>query len=1132
MLTDKNINRLGRQVIAAVCLLIPALGKAQCPLPAYSNNLGPANNYLLTVTPRIAGYDPTLSYNPCQIMQTVLYVDGLGRLQQTVQVKGSPLGYDIVQPVAFDQFGREDKKYLPYAASTTNGSLKTDALTMGAGLDLFYKPAGSGASGTQQTNGSGMVVIPTPYARTAFELSPLNRVTEQGAPGDDWKLRADGGHTVLMEYATNNNTTWATDPTNSRQVKLYTTSGGAFAQTLTVNSTYDPNTLFVTITKNENWVSGRAGTMEEYKDKEGRVVLKRTYNQNGTLEKLSTYYVYDELGNLVFVLPSEANPDNATITQTVLDNLCYQYQYDQRNRLVNKHLPGKGWEEAIYNTLDQAVFTQDAVQRGNSIRSFVKYDGLGRVIMNGIELNHTSTWATIQAIVNAGTGRPWEERIAGGFNDYTNTSFPGNTTNMKPMIVNYYDNTANISSLPAYSAPLDATTATAGLQVASKIAVLTPTGTYTAPILWTRMFYDDNGRNIAIYKQHYQGGTQSINKYDLVTTTYNFTNQVTGTLRKHYKSTSGVATVVETISTTYDYDHMGRKTDTWMAVVKTTGALPAPRLLSRMKYNEIGQVIKKSLHSTNAGASFLQDVSYSYNERGWLRQISSPLFQEQLQYNTPVTGKQFNGNIAIQSWGTLTAPDTKNYVYTYDHLNRLLSGIGSNGNTEEGISYDMAGNIMTLQRKTAGILRDNLSYSYLTTPGSNKTSQLQSVNDLSGDATSGFYKTGSSAYSYDVNGNMLTDGSKPLTLAYNMLNLPCTATVSGGIISYTYDATGKKLRKVATFGTTVTTEYIDGIHYNGTTIDFAQTEEGRVIGLNGTPNYEFALKDHLGNTRVTFDSATGSSVAKQVDDYLPFGMDLALTVPSAKNKYLYNGKEIQEEFNQYDYGARFYDPVIGRWIAVDPKTEKARRFSPYVYANDNSIRFIDPDGMFTIDGVDKNVNGGNATYVKNKDGTVTWTNATEDTKRVGNAMLKTDVGQKQLDGLISSNVKVKIVDNKTDLIITKAGNIVGGLTQVTGADKNGKIISQTITIYEKGAEAYKAGQSVSYIGGTSGKNMVALYAYSLEENVGAIATHEAVHVTDSGSTSFYHPGHTEKTEALPYQIQLEYYDEINSQRNK
>jgi RHS repeat-associated protein len=894
------------------------------PLPAINYA---SQNYILTSIPRTpissnAGLAGRLT---CELMQMVQYVDGLGRPLQTVQVKGSPGNNDVVQPIAYDQFGRETTKYLPYAATTADGSYKADALS--TGLMNFYYPSAA-ASGSQQS--SGVVYNPKPYSVINFEPSPLNRVVEQGAPGPDWQPVAGStaGHTVKIDYTTND--------ASSFIATLYTvTVNSDQSRTLTVGnssgSTYAAGQLYVTISKDENWTSGKPGTTEEYKDKEGHVVLKRTFNQVGpTTQILSTYYVYDDLGNLAFVLPPGASPDagiSSAANQATLNSMCYQYQYDERNRLSGKRLPGKDWEYIIYNKLDQPVLTQDGVQRGKSPQewTFTKYDALGRVIMTGLFKNTTAlSRADLQANIYAAA--QYDARnYSVTPSPYVLSSYP--TTLSWVFVINYYDDYTYPGN--PYNPTVSETMARpTGLLTASRAAVLNPDGTFGA-MLWSVIYYDDKGRQAEVDKQHYLGGSASLSNsnYDNTTFTYNFNDQVTQSIRHHYTSANTGAPAV-VIGTAYAYDHMGRQTETREAISNGNTPAPVPTLLSSLTYNEIGQLKTKGLHNNS------QSINYSYNERGWLSKINDPaiaptagqLFSQQLNYNTPQYGAtaQYNGNIADQSYRVYNSnsptPGIQNVTYSYDNLNRLTAGNSSTGYSETMISYDLMGNIGSLIR--GGTKSASLAYIY-------QGNQLSSVSNGG---------PGFRSYGYDANGNATSDGMGH-TINYNLLNLP--ADIPGKSLTYTYDATGQKLRKIAGG---VVTEYISGIQYNGTAIDFIQTGEGRAIKSGSTYNYEYTLSDHLGNNRVTFDQTSGK-VGE--DDYYPFGLNVHQgPIVSPENNYLYNKKEIQKELNdQYDYGARFYDPVIARWTSVDPLADEFDRLSPYNYASNNPILMIDPDGM-------------------------------------------------------------------------------------------------------------------------------------------------------------------------------------------
>ncbi|MBI9039709.1 MAG: hypothetical protein JEY97_16385 [Bacteroidales bacterium] len=139
-------------------------------------------------------------------------------------------------------------------------------------------------------------------------------------------------------------------------------------------------------------------------------------------------------------------------------------------------------------------------------------------------------------------------------------------------------------------------------------------------------------------------------------------------------------------------------------------------------------------------------------------------------------------------------------------------------------------------------------------------------------------------------------------------------------------------------------------------LKYILTDEGRVMVNEGnTYDYQYFLKDHLGNTRVTF-TETGEII--QEDAYYPevypdFNIGRMQmnglcheTGTDFLNKNLYNGKELQDDFglDWYDYGARFYDPALGRWHVIDNLSENSISITPYHYCINNPIAFIDPNG--------------------------------------------------------------------------------------------------------------------------------------------------------------------------------------------
>jgi RHS repeat-associated protein len=616
--------------------------------------------------------------------------------------------------------------------------------------------------------------------------------------------------------------------------------------------------------------------MIEYKDKEGKVILKKALYKAG--QYTSTYYIYDDVGNLRTTLPPEACKRLATeyfpttVTQAqkeaFLKRWAYRYKVDHRQRVIETQLPGTDPVYAVYDLRDRPVMTQDGNQRAKKEWTVTKYDTLNRPVITAIYTHSTVvTQAAMTALVSL--SKFCERFSYAGTHGYTSVVFP--TTNLKVLTVVYYDN-YKFRKLISDSTNYFYTNVGFGVGIEEKNVQGLPTGSKTniigsANYLWGVSYYDEKYRPIQMVAQNHLNGR------DRTTAQFDFAGRM-----KKNKTTHTKGVVTKTIARRFVLDHGSRVKETY----HTFDTQPEV-LLARNEYNEIGQLVTKQTHSRNGGGAFAQNTDYRYNMRGWLKQINDlntpevgDLFSMELRYHTPTANggsAQFNGNISETVWSS-AGYDKESYGYYYDSLSRLkearyfnFASPIKNGRYNEVIGgvnaggYDLNGNILKLKRygkkdATTYGLMDNMTYTYT-------GNQLTRVDDavVKNALEDGFKETTKVAneYLYDLNGGMNKDLNKDISaITYNILNLARKVYKSGAdSIIYTYDASGRKLTQQVYGSTAKKTDYVGEYIYENDAIAFVTHEEGRIVADNsvGAPRpweYQYFLKDHLGNVRVTF----------------------------------------------------------------------------------------------------------------------------------------------------------------------------------------------------------------------------------------------------------------------------------------
>ncbi len=772
-----------------------------------------------------------------QKKQTTTYVDGLGRSVEQVAREaatppaGNTLWGDVVSYFAYDIYGRQPKKYLPYTIQYTSA----------AGTESGkYKAAASTDQAQYYNNLFGDAY---PYATITFENNPLNRMSKLKEPGSAWLNTVSSGI-----YDVNDGT--ATD-----EVKIFSI-GYNSGDVPSILGTYSANTLYKRTYTDEN-----NHKVIEYTNSLGQLILSKTEisttHSTAYSGWICVYSIYDDFGLLRYRIQPEAikyfdtNGWDFTTTagQNILNEMCFRYEYDAKGRNILKKAPGAQPLQMLYDSRDRLVFMQDGNQALKSPGEWTinLYDELDRVTLTAL-YHTTETVPQLQTDINNAVSNTTTTITSGtpatltltsrdvsinlyaaqsnitfnpGFASGTSDNFTaqidasvttgtvsilnnpvsagnlndaGVTTILKYLFYddytyasaktfdNAYDNTSAYGTSDPNLIAITSSKRTLSYSTGSKVRVL---GTNT--FLVSTEYYDEKGRSAQTLEDNIKQG------FDVTTVQYHFDGRVLSTHTKHTTSGSGYSAFG--ILTKNVFDIIGRVS----SIQKKYGS-NAFKTVSSYDMDDMGRLKTKHLSPGFSNGNDLESLSYTYNIHDQITGINkdyalkagtydkwSHFFGLYMGYDNSdgvFNAGQLDGHITGLLWNTQGDDAQRKYDYTYDFAGRLTSAVFK-------------------EKATTASAWDN------------------SKMDFSVTGTGG----ASSKIGYDLNGNLL-----------NMLQrgvIPGNAApVDIDKLTYTYSANSNRLLKVKD-GTAQTStnglsgDFTDGT--NGANNDYIYDANGNVV---------------------------------------------------------------------------------------------------------------------------------------------------------------------------------------------------------------------------------------------------------------------------------------------------------------
>ena len=791
------------------------------------------------------------------------YYDGLGRLIQDVGVAASPSGADFISHYSYDHKGREATRLLPFSYAN-NGDFIHNA---GYKANTFHDD--DFAATTQR-----------------FDNSPLDRIVRQFKPGEVYQ--GETPHFIAEEYGLN----------VTEEVRLLSLDNNG---ALTTSGYHPVATLRKQTTTNED---GNQTIL--FTDSDGRTILSRGIIDSDTNTYADTYYVYDAKKRLRWVVSpmgSDLLIDEHTyaVTNDLATKYCYIYLYDDEDRIIERHIPGR---EPIYYTYDEAgrlASTYDATLQALGLTQQFTYDHLDRLVR---------------------------------------TYYAEGTTDHDQHI-SIYDTYPGIAApfvaVEGVVGSADLANSTRGLLTFERINEVYDEANASSQALCRTYYYDQRDRVVQTVTMYPDGITcRTSNQFDYVGNPL--------TTIEQYTYSDGETLSIRT-SRTFDSRsrQLTEQTTINNSVVNTT----------LFSYDELSRVSQLTLNDRLR-------IYTSYNLQGWVTRISahkaspingdysiSPFFRESLTYYEPdnaATTPCYSGNIAEQRWTRSGVANIfEEFGYTYDRLGRLTSAqyrepellnIVASDQYGESLIYDKNSNILSFDR-TNNNTANHVIYHY----SGNRIMAISNGN------------IGLGEFQYDGRGNITYYPEQDLQISYNLCNLP--KQLSRGyapLVNYAYLADGTKYKAQGADG--------DGFVYTGslrwrlkdgvlTPESVAITGGRAVCDSTDTWAANYYICDHLGSVRTVTDE-NGTVLANY--DYLPYGTDMSRDAAAADvTDYRFTGKEVQRDFgaNLYDSFARFQHNN-GRFLSIDPKAESFYHISPYAYCAGNPVNLVDPDGNIPI----------------------------------------------------------------------------------------------------------------------------------------------------------------------------------------